>query len=522
MDQVIADSPERKAELGRNQTRRAVLGVFFILLASFAFFWHSRDWNSASRLMLTYSLGDRGSISIDGLHTQTFDLAKAHGHFYSDKQPGFSFFALPIYIAARAAFALPSHPVQAEALSYWPADYWLTLGTSGVATAFCGALLSWVSMALGCGPRRGILIGLAYGLGTPAYVYATLAYGHQLTATLLLTSLLLAAMPSGARPRLRTFLAGLLSACAVTVELSAAPVAAVVIVLVLSRMSTREWPPIVLLSLGTGAALPLLLLLLYNTAAFGSPLDIGYAHHVVPRFRAVHGGANPLGLRLPRFDLLGSLLFGEYRGLFVYAPITLLAPFGWIASGMRAHLRLGLSASAAFFAVVFTNLSYPEWTGGWCTGPRLLVTALPFAMVGVAMLLSGRGPVRVAWTTMAVLLAVSGGIVNLGCQGVGGRLPDTLGEVPLDRPLSSVVLPLWSGSTIPVWWVKDSAGQQSRFERNAVSVLWPGLADPAKVPASILWQQFVPLLAFQLCATVVLLASTGDARSSKDHAARDS
>ena len=41
---------------------------------------------------------------------------------------------------------------------------------------------------LGCSPRRAALVGLAYGLATPAYVYATLAYGHQLSAFALLAS----------------------------------------------------------------------------------------------------------------------------------------------------------------------------------------------------------------------------------------------------------------------------------------------------------------------------------------------
>ena len=42
------------------------LWVFLILLGSYAFFWHSRDWNTASRLMLTYAMVDRGTVAITG------------------------------------------------------------------------------------------------------------------------------------------------------------------------------------------------------------------------------------------------------------------------------------------------------------------------------------------------------------------------------------------------------------------------------------------------------------------------
>ena len=42
-------------------------------------------------------------------------------------------------------------------------------------------------------------------------------------------------------------------------------------------------------------------------------------------------------------------------------------------------------------SVLLVNLSYPEWTGGWSTGPRLLVPLIPFAMIPVAGLLAERG-----------------------------------------------------------------------------------------------------------------------------------
>jgi len=75
------------------------------------------------------------------------------------------------------------------------------------------------SRCLGCRARRAALIGLAYGLATPAYVYATLAYGHQATAFALFTSFfLLWKKGSRRRPGL-VFLAGFLAAHAAVVDL---------------------------------------------------------------------------------------------------------------------------------------------------------------------------------------------------------------------------------------------------------------------------------------------------------------
>ena len=60
----------------RTTVARPAIWVFLILLGSYAFFWHSRDWNTASRLMLTYALVDRGTVAITGLDQQTNDKAK--------------------------------------------------------------------------------------------------------------------------------------------------------------------------------------------------------------------------------------------------------------------------------------------------------------------------------------------------------------------------------------------------------------------------------------------------------------
>ena len=172
----------------RGSLRRPELWVFVILLGSYAFFWHSRDWNSASRLMLTYAIVDRGTIIIDGLDEQTGDKAFFGGHYYCDKLPGFSLLATGPYLLAKCVLGLPDHPLNRKAFAYWPADYWVTLGTSALFTALTGVLLAGLARDLGCGPRRAALVALAYGLATPAYAYATMSYGHQVSSFALLAS----------------------------------------------------------------------------------------------------------------------------------------------------------------------------------------------------------------------------------------------------------------------------------------------------------------------------------------------
>ena len=74
-------------------------------------------------------------------------------------------------------------------------------------------------------------------------------------------------------------------------------------------------------------------------------------------------------------------------------------------------------------AIFLVNLSYPEWTGGWSTGPRLLVPLIPFAMIPVASLMAGGSRWAKLATIAAACLALIGGVEMLLFQGAGGRIP---------------------------------------------------------------------------------------------------
>ena len=56
--------PPRHEGLMQSPWVRVQLAVFLTLMGSYAYFWHSRDWNAASRLILTYALVDRGTVCL--------------------------------------------------------------------------------------------------------------------------------------------------------------------------------------------------------------------------------------------------------------------------------------------------------------------------------------------------------------------------------------------------------------------------------------------------------------------------
>ncbi len=457
------------------------LAVAVVLLPTYAYFWQSRDWNSSSRLMLTYALVDRQTIRLDGLEVQTGDIARFENHYYTDKLPGFSFLAVPIYATAKAAYGWPDHPRGRPALTHWPADYWVSLGVSGLATVVAAVVLVSIAAGLGCGPRASVLVGLSYGLATPAFAYATMSYGHQVTAAALIGAFALIRSERPGRQRLRWFAAGLLAALASTVELQVGPVSAVLGALAIAKAASGggRWSSVAWFAIG--AAGPSLALLSYNQLAFGSPWDMGYFHHATKQFARVHSTDNPLGLGRPDWSKLRPLLVGGYRGLLFYAPIVALAPFGWFALGLRRRWLELFGSLAAVLAVLAVNLSYPEWTGGWSTGPRLLVPLLPFAMVAVAGLLAvGDRPALVA----GVVLAMAGAVLMLLFVGAGARFPQDVAD-----PLRQMVLPAWGAR---------GSGPGSAWARNLGAIAspeWVGGLGPG-----LGWLQFAPLVGYQAVA----------------------
>jgi hypothetical protein len=149
---------------------------------------------------------------------------------------------------------------------------------------------------------------------------------------------------------------------------------------------------------------------------------------------------------------------------------------------------------AAVFAV---NVSYPEWSGGWSTGPRLLVPLLPFAMLPVAALLAtGR-----RWAlAAALLLSIAGGVLMFLFVGVGARIPPYY-----DDPLLQVVVPQWTGTTLPEW-------KEGPFARNVFGLALPGAV--VRLPTALRGLQFLPLLLAQGGAITLLWLLLRPARQS--------
>ena len=119
--------------------RRPEPWVFVILLASYGYFWQGRDWNSASRLMLTYALVDRGTLSIERpRRPDRRHRPVPGGTSTATRPPGYSLLATAPYALAKAIRRLPDHPLDrrgfcplAGGLRDHPGDFGAILGAVG-------------------------------------------------------------------------------------------------------------------------------------------------------------------------------------------------------------------------------------------------------------------------------------------------------------------------------------------------------------------------------------------------------
>jgi len=366
----------------RESERRAGFAAaagFFLLSVYFSgLFPPFGNPNEVSRLEAVYAFVELGTFSIDraipvlGNHE---DKAVWRGHFYSNKAPGLAFAAIPVYRALRVFFPPPTSASDAV---------FVLLRILTVSLLFTVAL---ARLAARLAPARGAaMVVFAVAFGTPLLFYGRSFFGHAWTAALLFLSWDLvrcAEDRSGTSAAdLLAAAAGLLAGWAAISEYTAAPLA-----LLLALRTARGWPKAPSL-FAAGAAIPLLLLLFYDSACFGSPWVLSSAREAHGSFASL-AGKGLFGFGPPSLRVAWDYLFHPARGLLLFSPFWVWAVPGflawWKAGDDRADAVFMTAATAGFFILL---TGYPNWHGGWALGDRYLLPVVFFAAVGVARGLS--------------------------------------------------------------------------------------------------------------------------------------
>jgi hypothetical protein len=416
--------------------------LWLALVVSYGYVFGVPAWNQNSRLALTRAIVERGTLAIDPDAETTGDKSERGGHVYSDKAPGASLLAVPAYatwtlvrritggeppeVSVRpldpfdeAAGRVPEAAVRGpgDRLRYnrgFRVALWLCgLCTSGLATLLAVLAVRMGARAWGADERDAAIVALIYGLGTPAFPYATVFYGHQPAAGTLAIGLALVLWGRwSAAPPVRVAAQGLAVGCAFGAAVlceypsAAAVVLGVALTAILRGPRATGWV--------IAGGLPWALgLAAYHTLAFGHPLRTGYDFLVLPEF--AEGMAVRYGIGAPDLHAAWALTFGSYRGLFYGAPVLVLAVWGlahactasWTRPAARERRAAATVASVIVLGYGAMAAGYYMWDGGAAIGPRHALPALPWLALGLVPVL------RIIPRAVTTLGLVSIGLMTL-------------------------------------------------------------------------------------------------------------
>ena len=382
---------------------RAVEGLLFALcLLTYVYCFDGEvGTNAQAHFDQTIAIVEHGRLSINplvasvegytldwSLREETRPDGTVVRWFYPAKAPGLSLLGVPVYAAASAVErAAGVDPLGRRAMRWngWILSWALASLPAALAT------IAMLRLALGLGVRldAAVLGTLAIALGSTYAPFATALYAHAPTAAAIAGAgaLVLAGEVTARRAAAAGLLVGIATLVTYQAAIAVAALGAAAIARAAPGARLRT-----ALAFAAGGLPPLAGFAAVHQVQFGSPFRTAYDFQ-----NPIFGGgggtswasiARPLTLARGR-----DLLFGQYRGLFYYAPVTgaaiaaagaaLVAGAGGGASRDR---RIAAAAALAILAafLVVTGM-HPLWFGGCSTGPRLLVPALallaPFAAI---------------------------------------------------------------------------------------------------------------------------------------------
>jgi hypothetical protein len=368
---------------------------------------------------LAYSpelLGMQAHRGVDGRYYSPFGIAQ-------------SVYNIPFYLAGQAA-------ARAFGVRLGKADSIpkaaVAMGGTLVAAA-CVALTYLLAVEVWASASIGLVAAWLFGFATVFWPYAKFGFNAPLATCCLLVAVLAAWVGVRRHRHGPMFACGLALGVAMLTRHELL-VAALPVTLFLafdwrrSRVRLAQAALAVAgLSIGIGVWMWL------NAVRFGNPLNPGYLGDPTPSF----GSSVLAGL--------AGLLFSPAASLFVYCPVVLLALPAFVAWWRRDKPATLLFAGLFVTLLVF-YAQLGNWVGGRSYGPRYLVPALPFLVVGIAAWLGQRHSravrsVAVTLCLLSVAVQFPGVLVDFSKVSVAWAREYPRGAIP-DRRV------VWSASPL--------------------------------------------------------------------------
>lgn len=447
--------------------------------------------NERSRLYLTVAMVDRGTVEIDEelrRFGRIFDLARRDGHYYSDKAPGSSLLAAPVYWVA----------TQFEPAEEWKIGELLELVRRGlmIPLGLIGFLLLRALLRhIRVEPPIVDIVSVGWILGTSAFHYSTAFFGHQIVAVALIAALL-ALMKAEALPdeapswKLVLYTGAAGAACGVaglTEYQAGVPCVLLGAYLVFGPLRRK---PLAVMGFAA-AALPFVAILLaYNSAAFGGPLELSYDHLAHASSAAKHKQGIG-GITAPTWEAFYGSQFSLHRGLLTTSPIFVLMAVGLAQLGRRREWRLLALLSLNLVFWVWFIASSNMWYGGWGFGPRLLVPGMGLFAVLAAY---GAQPfITKIWGEPIVRgLAVIGVLYHQTVHAFFPEPPDSS-----KNPIADFVIPMFKEGSVAPNVASHWLGWEGLMSLAPLAVLVGALVlwlATTGLPYETIWHKVVSLL----------------------------
>jgi hypothetical protein len=375
-------------ELWPGSPRRPVVAAG---LLSFALFVsntrHLGSGDTAPSSALPFLVVRHGTLSLDPLPLQDplpYWVAVREGRRWSQYPVAAGVLALPVFL-----------PVALGRSARWESPEAAKIAAS-IMAALAVALVLATLLRLGAPRSFACLVTALFAAGSPMFSTASQALWQHAPGTLGIAGMLWALVRARERPG-SAWIAGAFAglACA------ARPSDVLVVAPFWTVLALESRPRA--LRFAVTAAIPIVLVALYNSYAFGAPWRTGYDYTDSPPFEA-------------SLHVFG-LLFSPTRGLFLYVPWAAIALAGAVI-GVRRE-RLHVASIVAASATVLLYSAWSIWWGGWCFGPRLLCDLMPlFAIACVPLADPAR---RWAVPALAATGAIAIGLHSFYAFGSGSR-----------------------------------------------------------------------------------------------------
>jgi len=407
-----------------DRTEIKIFLTFFIIYSYFIL-WSGAAENG--RFALTRSIVDDQTIIIDKYYNQTADRAYYNGHYYSDKAPGGSFLAVPVYAAWKFVYNFFPQGFRAQysgstdfivyqrineediIIIVNPGFFILTsmilvtIFTSSLFSSLTVLLVYKISRYLTKKKSHRILLAVIFGAGTLIFHYAIVFLGHSIeTFFVFLAFYLLFKMRNEKKYDLKYFLAsGVSAGYAITSGYPSMLIALACLAYAFSFKYNKNYFFMIGLILG------LLPLFIYNFLIFSNPFDITSAH-VDPKI--LQPESKELLLQgvgfsyIPNPLVILQLTVLPYKGMFFYYPILIFSLFGLFYMYKEYRLEAILIAiSLIGFLIVFS--SFVDWWHGGYFGFRHFLSIYPFLMLPLAYCFRTKN--KIIWLVLIIFMAIS-------------------------------------------------------------------------------------------------------------------